>query len=69
MNFAQIIRERRKEKGLTLLQVAQRINVEPSLISKYERGETQPFFDRALLILGALDLSLQIMNNEVGSER
>ena len=59
-NFASIIRQRRDELALNQEQVAQRSGVSVSAYTKYENGRNEPTWGKALAILSALGLEVQL---------
>ena len=53
------IKQLRRSKHITQKELAQAINVDTSLISKYENGIVSPSFDRLESIASALDVSIE----------
>ncbi len=59
------LRLRRKELGLSLRDLAERLGVSPSLISQIERGRANPSVSTLYAIVGELDISLdELLFNE-----
>ena len=52
------LRARRRERGLSLRDLAQRLGVSPSLISQIERGRAKPSVSSLYAIVAELDMSL-----------
>lgn len=52
------LRERRRELGLSLRDLAERLGVSPSLISQIERGRANPSVSTLYALVGELDVSL-----------
>ena len=53
--FIRRLRTRRKELGLTQIQLAERMDIDQSYISDLERGATRPRFDSLAPLAEALD--------------
>lgn len=49
-SFSQIIRKKRKERGLYLRQVAAGTDIDQAIISKFEKGERKPTREQVLRI-------------------
>jgi transcriptional regulator with XRE-family HTH domain len=64
--IGQKIRDVRKEQGLTLLGLAGKINVSPSLISQLERGGINPSISLLKSISDALETPLAFLLQEEG---
>lgn len=59
------LRARRRELGLSLRDLAERLGVSPSLISQIERGRANPSVSTLYSIVGELDVSLdELLFNE-----
>jgi transcriptional regulator with XRE-family HTH domain/quercetin dioxygenase-like cupin family protein len=59
------LRVRRRELGLSLRELAERLGVSPSLISQIERGRANPSVSTLYAIVGELDVSLdELLFNE-----
>lgn len=54
--FGEIIRQRRKEKRMTMKQLSEKVNVAESTICRYERGEREMSLQNFFDICDALDL-------------
>ncbi|MCI7804996.1 MAG: helix-turn-helix domain-containing protein [Oscillospiraceae bacterium] len=52
------IKKYRKSKGLTQIQLAQKVNVGVNSIRRYEAGERQPNFDKLDAIANALEINI-----------
>ncbi len=52
------LRTRRRERGLSLRNLAERLGVSPSLISQIERGQSNPSVSTLYAIVSELDVSL-----------
>ena len=48
MSFAQTIRKAREDSGLILRKVAAKIDIDQSIINKFERGERKPTREQVL---------------------
>lgn len=55
--------QKRKEIGLTQKQLAEKINVSQSAISRFESQVSSPRLDLVLSIMGALDLVINVSSN------
>lgn len=53
------LRERRKELGLTQLQVAQAVGIAESAYQRYELGNSEPLVTTAIRLARALDTSVE----------
>lgn len=51
----------RKARRLTQLQLAELVNVQPRLISRWETGETKPQFDHVVRLAEVLEVSLDVL--------
>ncbi len=51
----------RKKRRLTQLQLADLIDVQPRLISRWETGETKPHFDHVVQLAEVLEVSLDVL--------
>lgn len=58
--YGEILRDRRKSLKMTQQQLADKVNVPRSYISKIERGENDMQLSSFLRIAGALGLNLQL---------
>ena len=67
-SIGQKIRDLRGEKGMTLGDLAEQINVSPSLISQLERGGVNPSISLLKLIADAFHLSLSSLLGEEESK-
>lgn len=56
----------RKARRLTQLQLADLVDVQPRLISRWETGETKPQFDHVVKLAEVLEVSLDVLM--MGSE-
>ncbi|MBC7347051.1 MAG: helix-turn-helix transcriptional regulator [Clostridia bacterium] len=61
MHIGTIIRDYRKERGLTLTQVAQRLNVSPSYLSSVERNLKRPTIPMLKKISEVLNISVSYL--------
>lgn len=69
MNIGQSIRHIRKERGLTQIQLAQKVGMAVNSIRLYESGKRLPSLDVRLLIADALECSFnELMTEEESSE-
>lgn len=55
------VRAERKRKGLTIVQLAEKVNVEKVTISRIERGLANPTISTMYMISLALDVSLSVL--------
>ena len=68
--FGALLRQRRKEKELTLGTVADALGLSVTFLSEVERGEKPPLQDAYLVILSELlDLNLQDLQNAARDSR
>lgn len=68
MNMANLIAERRKEKGLTQKQLAEKLDVTDKAVSKWERGNGLPAIDYLQPLADALDISVsELLQGEASS--
>lgn len=65
--LCQLLREARHEAGLTQVQVAERLGVPQSFVSKYESGERRLDVIELRHVANALDLSLQAVVSRIVS--
>ena len=63
-SIGQRIRDLRNEKGMTLGNLAEKINVSPSLISQLERGGINPSISLLKLIVDTLQIPLSSLVGE-----
>jgi transcriptional regulator with XRE-family HTH domain len=65
------LRSRRREHGLSLRDLAERLGVSPSLISQIERGRAKPSVSTLYALASELDVSLDelLFNDERAAER
>ena len=66
LSFGKALEAKRKEKGLTQLLLAQKINYTDKAVSKWERGESVPDTYTVLKIAEALDTSVSELMGEGG---
>lgn len=52
------IKEKRKEKNLSQCELAQKVGVNQTAVSQWERGATMPSLDKAALIANALGCTI-----------
>ena len=65
LEFAEVIRNRRLERGMTQEDVAFKAGVSPSTVSLLERGINQnPLVDVLEAVLNAVDLELYVKDKE-----
>ena len=55
--FAEFIRERRIAKGLLLREVAAKLEIDPSLLSRIERGDKRPTRQQVLQLASILKVN------------
>lgn len=58
--YGELLRERRKELGLTQKELAERVNRERTYINRVERGETDMQLSSFLRIASALGIALRL---------
>ena len=58
-HFGEHIKNIREQKGITAMELAQRIDIERSQISRIENGKANPSVISLLVICKALDISFQ----------
>lgn len=63
--FPERLRARRKELGLTQLQLAYQANTQPVSISQYENGEQEPHADTLVALSDALDCSTDYLIGKI----
>lgn len=63
MNFADRLKELRKRKGLSQGDLAERIEVHFTQVSRYERGETKPNAEAMTKLAKALDTTVDYLMN------
>ena len=61
IRFGEKLRTVRERKGITLKQVAAKVNVSESLISQIERNRVSPSVDTLIAIADALDIDLDYL--------
>lgn len=61
MKLGELLKSKRKERNLTLKQVARLIGVSESLISRYESGENEPSFMNGLALMNILEIDFSDM--------
>ena len=65
LEFAEVLRNRRLERGMTQEDVAFKAGVSPSTVSLLERGINQnPLVDVLEAVLNAVDLELYVKDKE-----
>lgn len=52
------IKEKRKEKNLSQCELSQKVGVNQTAVSQWERGATMPSLDKAALIANALGCTI-----------
>jgi len=57
-NLGQIIREKREEKGLTQIEVAEKAQLDRNYIGMVERGERNPSYLSLIKIAKGLDMTV-----------
>jgi len=57
-DFRKNLQQLRKERKLTQLQLAELLEIQPRLISRWETGETKPQFDHMVRLAEVLEVSL-----------
>ena len=58
-SFRQLVKELRLAKGVTQTQLAKRLELPQSYVSKYETGERRLDFSETVIVCGALGISLK----------
>lgn len=61
MNFADRLYDLRQTAGIKQTDLAQRINLEPVVISKYEKGVTQPTMDTLVKLAEIFSVSVDYL--------
>ena len=56
--FRENLSSLRKKRKLTQIQLAELLDVQPRLISRWETGQTKPQFDHMVRLAGVLEVSL-----------
>ena len=56
--FIQVLRNLRKEKGLTQEKLAEKADINEKYFGKIERGESSPTFNKIIKICNALEIEL-----------
>lgn len=64
MDIGNIIRENRKERGLTMEALARKADVSYNTILNMEMGHNIPTFYIVMKVLNALDLEMKIVKKE-----
>lgn len=64
MDFGEILKEKRKEMGITQKELAEKLNVSRSAISNWEIGRNYPDIQTIISISNLLDVSLDYLLNE-----
>lgn len=68
-NFAKLIYELRKEKGLTQAELAEKINITDKAISKWENGESFPETAQLITLSNLFDISIDSLLKGVKEEK
>ena len=63
MNFAERLKDLRKQKGFSQAQLAERIEVHFTQVSRYERGETKPNAQAMTKMAKVLDTTVDYLMN------
>ena len=64
--IGKFIAEKRKQKGLTQLQLAEKLCITDRAVSKWETGRSMPDYSIMLLLCEVLDMSVnELLNGEV----
>lgn len=63
VDLAAAVRERRRELGLTQVQLAERAHVSRRTVVDFESGKTAPRVDHALRMIDALEWSVQLIDD------
>jgi len=66
--FRAVLRARREERGLTMLQLSQRAGVAPATVHKLESGKLTVHLDKFLRVADALELPLAALISFQGSQ-
>jgi transcriptional regulator with XRE-family HTH domain len=69
MGFGAAVREKRKERGLTLEQLSERSNVTPNYLGRVENEKVDPSLSIVLAIAAALRASLGDLTGDGRTER
>jgi transcriptional regulator with XRE-family HTH domain len=69
MGFGTGVREKRKERGLTLEQLSERTNVTPNYLGRVENEKVDPSLSIALAIAAALRTSIGELTGDSPAER
>ncbi len=59
--LASVVEQRRRERGLTQAELAERVGVSRQWVNALEAAEGNPTFTNLLAVLASLDLSLDIV--------
>ncbi|MEM0992934.1 MAG: helix-turn-helix transcriptional regulator [Bacteroidota bacterium] len=68
MNFAERLKDLRKKKGFSQAQLAQKIEVHFTQVSRYERGETKPNAQAMTKMAKVLDTTVDYLMNGTTDE-
>jgi ribosome-binding protein aMBF1 (putative translation factor) len=68
VNMKNIIKKAREEKGLLMRDVAQKLNIDAALISKWEKGTRKPTRDQVIKLASLLGLDTEKLLIEWMSE-
>ncbi len=60
--FGKRLKDLRKEHGLTLVELASKVNVGKSIISLWEQDKCQPSLDKVILLADFFDVSLDYIS-------
>ena len=69
MNFGQFLKDWRRQKGLTMLELSQMITIDQALLSKYESGNRLPSDKHLLSFSVGMDISLHNLRKEVLADK
>lgn len=65
----EVLKEMRKEKGLTARELGEKVGVSESAISQYENGVKKPSYKTLLALAAALDVSVDYLSgNDSGTD-
>lgn len=60
--FGKRLKDLRKERGLTLVELSRKVNVGKSIISLWEQDKCQPALDKVIILAEFFDVSLDYIS-------
>ena len=60
-SFGKRLKDLRKERGLTLVELANEVNIGKSIISLWEQDKCQPSLDKVIALADFFDVSLDYL--------